>query len=193
MQNILIIEDEKRVADLLQKGLEENGYQTMVAYDGAMGLRLFRSNSFHLVISDIVLPNLDGFELCKEIRKFFLAYTSLKPIRDITREAENITALYIDKRLPVKNEKDELGELCMTFNDLLERLEVSFQSQKMFVSNVSHELRTPLATLIAELDLLHGIKCSQRIGYRNRPGYRKPYLSRNNCQKHFRTSCRHSL
>lgn len=69
MQNILIIEDEKRVADLLQKGLEENGYQTMVAYDGAMGLRLFRSNSFHLVISDIVLPNLDGFELCKEIRK----------------------------------------------------------------------------------------------------------------------------
>ena len=84
---------------------------------------------------------------------YFLAYTSLKPIRDITREAENITALYMDKRLPVKNEKDELGELCMTFNDLLDRLEVSFQSQKMFVSNVSHELRTPLAALIAELDL----------------------------------------
>lgn len=84
---------------------------------------------------------------------YFLAYTSLKPIRDITREAENITALYMDKRLPIKNEKDELGELCMTFNELLDRLEVSFQSQKMFVSNVSHELRTPLAALIAELDL----------------------------------------
>lgn len=69
MQHILIIEDEKRVADLLQKGLEENGYQTMVAYDGAMGLRLFRSHAFQLVISDIVLPNMDGFELCKEIRK----------------------------------------------------------------------------------------------------------------------------
>lgn len=69
MQTILIVEDEKRVADLLKIGLEENGYQTMVAYDGAMGLRLFQSNSFQLVISDIVLPKLDGFELCKEIRK----------------------------------------------------------------------------------------------------------------------------
>lgn len=69
MQNILIVEDEKRVADLLRKGLEENGYQTMVAYDGAMGLRLFQSCSFQLVISDIILSKLDGFELCKEIRK----------------------------------------------------------------------------------------------------------------------------
>lgn len=69
MQTILIVEDEKRVADLLKIGLEENGYQTMVAYDGAMGLRLFQSNSFQLVISDIILPQLDGFELCKEIRK----------------------------------------------------------------------------------------------------------------------------
>ena len=69
MQIILIVEDEKRVADLLKIGLEENGYQTVVAYDGAMGLRLFQSNSFQLVISDIILPKLDGFELCKEIRK----------------------------------------------------------------------------------------------------------------------------
>lgn len=69
MQNILIVEDEKRVADLLKTGLEEAGYHTMVAYDGAMGLRLFRSNPFQLVISDIVLPKMDGFELCKEIRK----------------------------------------------------------------------------------------------------------------------------
>ncbi len=69
MQTILIVEDEKRVADLLKIGLEENGYQTMVAYDGAMGLRLFQSGSFQLVISDIILPKLDGFKLCKEIRK----------------------------------------------------------------------------------------------------------------------------
>ncbi|MCD8318086.1 MAG: response regulator transcription factor [Paraprevotella sp.] len=66
---MLIIEDEKRVADLLKAGLDENGYQTMVAYDGEMGLRLFKSNMFHLVISDIILPKLDGFGLCKKIRK----------------------------------------------------------------------------------------------------------------------------
>ncbi len=69
MKNILIVEDEKRVADLIKAGMEENGYQTMVAYDGEMGIRLFRSHRFHLVISDIILPKTDGFGLCKEIRK----------------------------------------------------------------------------------------------------------------------------
>ena len=69
MQSILIVEDEKRVADLLKIGLEENGYQALVAYDGAMGLRLFQSNTFQLVISDIILPKMDGLELCREIRK----------------------------------------------------------------------------------------------------------------------------
>lgn len=69
MYSILIIEDDKRVADLLKTGLEENGYTTFVAYDGTMGLRLFQSHAFQLVISDIILPKLDGFELCKEIRK----------------------------------------------------------------------------------------------------------------------------
>ena len=70
MYTILIIEDEPRVASLLMNGLEENGYQTMVAYDGLMGLRLFQTHTFDLVISDIVLPKMDGFELAKEIRQF---------------------------------------------------------------------------------------------------------------------------
>lgn len=69
MHKILIIEDEQRVAELLKRGLEESGYQVMAAFDGAMGLRLFKSDEFDLVISDIVLPRMDGFELSKEIRK----------------------------------------------------------------------------------------------------------------------------
>ena len=84
---------------------------------------------------------------------YILSRSTLKPIRIIVKEAEKITASHIDKRLPVKNEQDELGELSTTFNALLERLEKSFNSQKMFVSNVSHELRTPMAALTAELDL----------------------------------------
>ena len=84
---------------------------------------------------------------------YILSRSTLKPIRNIVREAEKITASHIDKRLPVKNEQDELGELSITFNALLERLEKSFNSQKMFVSNVSNELRTPMAALTAELDL----------------------------------------
>lgn len=84
---------------------------------------------------------------------YLLARLSLKPIRNIVDEAERITASHINRRMPVKNKNDELGELCLAFNALLNRLEISFNSQKMFVSNVSHELRTPLAALTAELDL----------------------------------------
>ena len=69
MIKILVIEDEKRVADLLKIGLEENGYRVLVAYDGEMGWRLFQSNDFQLIISDIILPKLNGFELCQKIRK----------------------------------------------------------------------------------------------------------------------------
>ena len=69
MFNILVIEDEQRVAELLQSGLEENGYQVSVAMDGIQGLSLFLKNKFDLVLSDIILPKMGGFELCKEIRK----------------------------------------------------------------------------------------------------------------------------
>lgn len=69
MPHILVIEDEKRVADLLQMGLEESGYQVTTADNGISGLRLFLSEKFDLVISDIILPKMGGIELCKEIRQ----------------------------------------------------------------------------------------------------------------------------
>ena len=59
MYQIVVIEDEQRVAELLKRGLEESGYQVVVAFDGMMGLRIFKSNLFHLVISDVILPKLD--------------------------------------------------------------------------------------------------------------------------------------
>lgn len=68
MNRILIIEDEQRVADLLRLGLEEMGYRASVAYDAEMGLRLFRAGQYDLVISDIVLPKMSGFDLVKEIK-----------------------------------------------------------------------------------------------------------------------------
>ena len=68
MYNILIIEDEERVASLLKCGLEESGYQVSAAFDGEMGLRLFNSTKFDLVISDVILPKINGFDLCKKMR-----------------------------------------------------------------------------------------------------------------------------
>ncbi|MBK5722235.1 response regulator transcription factor [Dysgonomonas sp. Marseille-P4677] len=69
MDKILIIEDEQRVANLLQRGLEEMGYSASVAYDGEMGLRLFRSGEYNLIISDVILPKVNGFELVKTIKE----------------------------------------------------------------------------------------------------------------------------
>ena len=65
---ILLIEDEKKIADTLSKGLSELDYYVEKAYDGKIGLRLFESNSFNLVITDINLPGINGYDLAKTIR-----------------------------------------------------------------------------------------------------------------------------
>lgn len=68
MYKVLIIEDEQRVANLLRRGLEEMGYQAFTAYDGEMGLRLFRAGSYDLIICDVILPKINGFDLIKSIK-----------------------------------------------------------------------------------------------------------------------------
>ncbi len=67
-RKILIVEDEKKIATTLKKGLTENGYHVDLAFDGLIGKRLFESNSYDLLILDINLPGMNGYELCKAIR-----------------------------------------------------------------------------------------------------------------------------
>ena len=66
---ILLVEDEKKIADTLSKGLKELGYHVETAYDGSIGLKIFETSKFNLVITDINLPGLNGYELCKAIRQ----------------------------------------------------------------------------------------------------------------------------
>ncbi|MBK5722234.1 HAMP domain-containing histidine kinase [Dysgonomonas sp. Marseille-P4677] len=84
---------------------------------------------------------------------YILAREALAPVSKIVNEVDLISESNLNTRLVAKNTYDELGELSETFNRMLDRLEQSFSSQKMFVSNVSHELRTPLSALIAELEV----------------------------------------
>jgi two-component system, OmpR family, copper resistance phosphate regulon response regulator CusR len=65
---ILIVEDERKIADSLKQGLSENGFSAQVAYEGLSGLKLFRQGGFNLIIIDINLPGMNGYELCKSIR-----------------------------------------------------------------------------------------------------------------------------
>lgn len=66
---ILIIEDDSRVAELIQRGLQEQGFVTTLSYDGLSGKKLADQNIYDLIITDIILPKMDGLDLCKHIRQ----------------------------------------------------------------------------------------------------------------------------
>ena len=67
--NILIVEDEQRLADILKKQLEESGFNAEIAYDGYIGKQLVEKKKYNLILLDINLPLLNGYDLCREIRK----------------------------------------------------------------------------------------------------------------------------
>lgn len=66
---LLIVEDEKRMVELLRKGLEEEGHSVVCAEDGLEGLSLAKNYEFDAIILDIMLPQLDGYEVSKRLRK----------------------------------------------------------------------------------------------------------------------------
>ena len=84
---------------------------------------------------------------------YFLARKTLSPVTQMSETASRISATNLHSRLPVKNEKDELGGLATVFNSLLERLDNSFERQKRFMADASHELRTPLAIVRGESEV----------------------------------------
>lgn len=65
---LLIVEDEKRMVQLLRKGLEEEGHTVICANDGAEGWELSKSYTFDVIVLDIMMPRLDGYELAKRLR-----------------------------------------------------------------------------------------------------------------------------
>lgn len=67
-RKVLLVEDEKKIADTLKLGLSENGYYVEVAYDGNLGLKLYEAHSFDLLVLDINVPGINGYELCKIVR-----------------------------------------------------------------------------------------------------------------------------
>jgi DNA-binding response OmpR family regulator len=66
---LLVVEDERRMADLLRKGLEEEGYVVAIATDGPMALDMSRTCKFELILLDVMLPGIDGFQVAQRLRR----------------------------------------------------------------------------------------------------------------------------
>lgn len=83
MQNVLIAEDEQKLREIVTKYLNKEGYNVYEAEDGEKALELFRSHEMDIVILDIMMPGIDGWSCCREIRK-----TSDVPIIMLTARSE---------------------------------------------------------------------------------------------------------
>jgi heavy metal sensor kinase len=86
---------------------------------------------------------------------YYLARKSLAPVVMMASSANRISSANLDARISVKNKEDELGQLALTFNRLLERLQKAFYQQRQFMADASHELKTPVsvALLTAQVTL----------------------------------------
>lgn len=86
----------------------------------------------------------------------FVLRTLIRPVKSIIKDVNKIGSENLHLRLQVGDakHKDPISELKYTFNDMLNRIETSFETQKNFISNASHELNTPLTSIIGEADLI---------------------------------------
>lgn len=86
----------------------------------------------------------------------FVLRTLIRPVKSIIKDVNKIGSENLHLRLEVSDakHKDPISELKYTFNDMLNRIETSFETQKNFISNASHELNTPLTSIIGEADLI---------------------------------------
>jgi heavy metal sensor kinase len=127
--------------------LPENNYKLLVFRDlsehAEIKKRLLR---LFLIAVPLVFLAAIGFG-------YLLAKRSLTPVAQMSRKAQTISATNLHSRLTVGNGRDEIGSLASVFNDLLERLENSFEQQKRFMADASHELRTPLVIVRGESEV----------------------------------------
>ena len=84
---------------------------------------------------------------------WFMSGRVLRPVRVITQTARRASEQHLGERLALTGARDELKELADTFDDMLERLDAAFATQRRFVANASHELRTPLTVMRTAIDV----------------------------------------
>jgi DNA-binding response OmpR family regulator len=92
MKNVLVIEDDKSISDLLEIHLKDLGCEVTKAYDGETGLKFALNESYQLIVLDLMLPKLDGLEICKQVRKNDI-YTPVLMLTSKSEEFDKVLGL----------------------------------------------------------------------------------------------------
>lgn len=130
MRRVLIVEDEKNIVDILRFNLKKEGYETLEAYDGPTGLRLALDERPDLVLLDLMLPGMNGFEVCKTLR----AQGRSTPVLIITaREAEK------DKILGLDLGADDYITKPFSVKELMARVKANIRRSAMPAAPVAPE------------------------------------------------------
>ncbi|MBQ7605287.1 MAG: response regulator transcription factor [Firmicutes bacterium] len=116
-KRILIIEDEQSISDIIKFNLEKEGYETLTAYDGQAGYEKAMSENPDLILLDVMLPLMDGFQVCKKVRE-----TSLVPILMLTAKEEEI-----DKVLGLELGADDYITKPFSMRELIARIKANIR------------------------------------------------------------------
>lgn len=123
-KKILIVEDERNIVDILAFNLARDGYSTLEALDGAMGLKLALENDPDLILLDLMLPRMDGFEVCRRIREAGKA----TPIIMLTAREEET-----DKVLGLELGADDYITKPFSMRELLARVKSNIRRTEMLI------------------------------------------------------------
>ncbi|RXJ81638.1 cell wall metabolism sensor histidine kinase WalK [Arcobacter sp. F2176] len=139
--------DENFILGEIKFLIKEKEYILQVATDYKI-LNHTMENLLYILI--FIIPIILIFSI---IGGYFLIHKSFAPIEKILFDLKNINATNLSKRLNYKNNKDEISQLSNEINNLLQRLEISFEKINQFSSDASHELKTPLTIIRGEIEI----------------------------------------
>ncbi|MDR2771151.1 MAG: response regulator transcription factor [Clostridiales Family XIII bacterium] len=116
-KKVLIVEDEKSISDIIQFNLKKEGFEVDTAYDGESGLEKALNGKPDLILLDVMLPVIDGFEICKKVRE-----TSSVPILMLTAKEEEV-----DKVLGLELGADDYITKPFGMRELIARIKANFR------------------------------------------------------------------
>jgi two-component system response regulator VicR len=169
---ILIVDDEKTIVDIIAYNLRKEGYETLEAYDGKTGLEFALSQSPDLVILDIMMPGLDGYEVCKRLRK-----VSQVPIIMLTAKAEEA-----DKVLSFELGADDYITKPFGVREMMARVMANLRRGHMSPTTSSSSNKMIFGELSIDLDMFEVKRGEENIDLTRREFELVKFLATQNNQ-----------